>query len=103
MHIPEEFLAKAKVLCARRRRKDARRAEIRAPENRPNYHEYLRSEKWKKKRLRALKSAGFRCNICKCDGPLQVHHKTYRRLGFERLRDLQVVCGACHKKIHGIP
>lgn len=34
--------------------------------------------------------------------PLQVHHRTYERIGNEGLDDLIVVCPRCHMKIHGI-
>lgn len=38
--------------------------------------------------------------MCQSRFRLQVHHKTYARLGKERLEDLQVLCFNCHKLIH---
>lgn len=29
-----------------------------------------------------------------------IHHKTYKRIGKEKLNDLIEVCGACHSAIH---
>ena len=29
-----------------------------------------------------------------------VHHRTYERIGKERLDDLQALCGKCHKQQH---
>ena len=33
---------------------------------------------------------------------LHVHHKTYERLGAERLEELMIICRPCHEKEHGI-
>jgi hypothetical protein len=30
-----------------------------------------------------------------------VHHLTYKRLGHEKLKDLQALCWHCHKFVHG--
>lgn len=66
------------------------------------YQEYLKTEHWQTRRERALRFAGHRCQICNCNGRLQVHHNTYERLGRELDRDLLVVCEAHHEMIHGI-
>jgi hypothetical protein len=43
------------------------------------------------------------CDHCKHrDRRLQLHHKTYKRVGAEYLRDLCMVCGECHKRIHDL-
>lgn len=67
---------------------------------RPNYHEYIRSGKWNRKRRKAIKAAGGRCSICGCADRLEVHHKHYRTLGRESLVDLLVVCQECHRNEH---
>ena len=30
--------------------------------------------------------------------PLELHHKTYERLGRERIDDLELLCSSCHKE-----
>ena len=64
----------------------------------PEYREYLRSPEWKKKRLRVIRKAHHRCENCGGTYRLEVHHKTYERLGQERMSDLQCLCHDCHKK-----
>jgi hypothetical protein len=64
------------------------------------YKDYLRCEWWKWRRLQALKKAKHRCQRCNDKAKLQVHHKTYVRLGRERDEDLEVVCRSCHEQEH---
>lgn len=37
-----------------------------------------------------------RCKRCKQARYLEVHHLTYKRLGFERMDDLEALCVRCH-------
>lgn len=67
------------------------------------YTQYLRSEKWKRKRLRVLQRDGFRCRLCKQRKATTVHHLTYSRVGREWLRDLISVCSLCHSQKHTKP
>lgn len=64
------------------------------------YKQYIKSEKWHEKRMKVLKRASFRCQICFSDQELQVHHRTYKDLGHERLCDLTVMCKTCHQLFH---
>lgn len=64
------------------------------------YSAYLNTPEWKERRLHKLKRAGFRCELCHCDGKLNVHHKTYERRGDESDTDLIVLCSNCHAKFH---
>lgn len=65
-----------------------------------DYHEYIKSSEWKRKRKLALQNANWKCE--KCDSYsfrgrfLEVHHKTYANLGDEPLEDLIVLCNTCH-------
>lgn len=61
------------------------------------YLAYLNSAEWRMRRQRALKLAGYRCHRCGAKRPLQVHHKTYDRLGAEWDQDLEVLCVTCHE------
>jgi 5-methylcytosine-specific restriction endonuclease McrA len=72
------------------------------------YGEYLSSDRWREKRIEALKAAGYKCSRCGTHGArggsgLQVHHRTYERLGEELPDDLQVLCRRCHQAAHGKP
>ena len=66
------------------------------------YREYLQSEHWKdvKRRFRKSKLATGRCYICGSGGRLDIHHKSYKRLGKERLNDLIELCRDCHSMVH---
>lgn len=64
------------------------------------YQEYLQTNHWRRVKQAALERSGFECSICGCDHSLQVHHKTYKRKGREKLKDLQVLCGGCHQNMH---
>jgi len=61
-----------------------------------NYNEYLNSEHWKNKR-KAKKLSNC---ICGSNVRLELHHKTYKRVGQERLSDLVWLCHDCHEKAH---
>lgn len=64
------------------------------------YQKYLKSDWWKKRRITALKKALNCCEVCKGRVHIQVHHKTYNRLGQEEDNDLIVLCERCHESRH---
>jgi 5-methylcytosine-specific restriction endonuclease McrA len=64
-----------------------------------DYREYLASPHWIEMQARVREERRC-CEACTATNGLQVHHKTYKRLGRERLRDLTLLCGECHKWIH---
>jgi hypothetical protein len=65
------------------------------------YPAYLTTTWWASVRAGALERAGGRCQVCNADGPiLDVHHRTYERLGQERDSDLTVLCRGCHELFH---
>ena len=71
------------------------------------YETYLKSEEWASVRRRKLLDAEFKCEHCGYTPGIQkrkleVHHKTYERLGEELMFDLEVLCFNCHKKEHGL-
>jgi len=70
-----------------------------------SYKEYLNSEHWKSIRSKFYKSKrfqriGYKCAACKSDKNLNLHHKTYKHLGNEHLKDLILLCSICHKNVH---
>ena len=65
------------------------------------YEAYINSTRWRNSpaRLAELKASGFRCRLCYAsdtDVELQVHHRTYERLGRELVGDLLTLCKDCH-------
>lgn len=71
-------------------------------EHQISYFQYLRSEHWKIIKRRFYKRLNFKnqCEACKSRRKLNVHHKTYERIGMERLSDLCLLCRSCHKRVH---
>lgn len=65
-------------------------------------HEYIRvlkSARWKKMKKDRIWAVRFRCEQCGEGGTertLQLHHKTYERLGQELPEDVVLLCSACH-------
>jgi 5-methylcytosine-specific restriction endonuclease McrA len=69
------------------------------------YAEYLSSEHWQDVRKRFYASKLFHgcCGGCGVrEVPLEVHHRTYRRLGAEYLMDLVALCRNCHQAVHDL-
>jgi hypothetical protein len=76
------------------------------------YYDYIRSDLWKEKKKQYYSSKlyktlrqnnkGWVCYCCGVDNrPLDLHHRTYKRLGEENIAvDLVPVCRECHDKIH---
>ena len=65
------------------------------------YDEYINSSSWRLSpaRLAELESSGYRCRVCNGmagEVELQVHHRTYERLGNEQVGDLTALCVNCH-------
>lgn len=64
------------------------------------YAEYLKTPHWLVTRQAALERAGRRCQVCNGAKFLQVHHRTYERVGCELPNDLTVLCDKCHGLFH---
>ena len=67
-----------------------------------DYDAYIHSEAWRSVRRRFFESKLFKdkCWACKGPGPFDLHHRTYARLGKERLTDLFPLCHTCHVLVH---
>src|SRR5574337_534896 len=65
------------------------------------YLTYLKTPGWQAKRKRTLEFYGRRCAVCYKGGLVDIHHRTYNRLGNELDTDLIVLCRECHKLFHG--
>jgi 5-methylcytosine-specific restriction endonuclease McrA len=62
------------------------------------YDGYVRGNKWRNMRRDMFRLRGERCERCGYQHELQLHHKTYERLGRELISDLEVLCKGCHEK-----
>ena len=65
-----------------------------------DYHEYIKTEAWRERAEAAKQRVGDRCQICNRPATrvtLDVHHRTYERLGNEHPEDLTVLCRGCHE------
>ena len=64
------------------------------------YREYIRSKAWRDRRNQVLRRSRGVCERCGKWPVVNVHHRTYERLGSERLEDLIGVCRHCHEEMH---
>jgi hypothetical protein len=64
------------------------------------YETYLQSSQWKARRKYILTAGRHRCQVCSSKDALHVHHRSYKRLGDERIDDLVVLCKTCHDLFH---
>ena len=64
------------------------------------YLDYLESPAWQTKRQEVFAVRGYNCEACRSSQVLQVHHKTYARLGREYAQDMAVLCRDCHEEVH---
>jgi phage terminase large subunit GpA-like protein len=78
-----------------------------------DYNEYIKSNAWRRKRKQffeskmwktyphGVKAGKFVCYCCGSDERLDLHHRSYKRFGNERIStDLIPVCRKCHDEIH---
>lgn len=67
-----------------------------------SYDEYLRSEIWKKFRKKYFRSKKRKyCMLCrKPNFDVELHHKSYDRLGTEKLTDVVPLCREHHEEVH---
>jgi hypothetical protein len=72
------------------------------------YQQYLHTEHWKtvKKDLIDKRSSQHKCRCCgiplqrKNSPRYETHHRTYKNIGSEKLKDLVALCVPCHRLIH---
>jgi hypothetical protein len=65
-----------------------------------NYREYLKTRHWEKvKHLYYMKNPR-NCGMCESTAILNLHHKTYERIGNEKMGDLICLCSQCHHRFH---
>ena len=64
------------------------------------YQDYLASPVWQYRRDIVLDFWRHSCAICGSPKNLEVHHRSYDRVGSELLCDLIALCEDCHGKFH---
>lgn len=67
------------------------------------YHQYLKSEHWKKVKTTTYTHRLYRCIFCGTRKGLQIHHITYENIGNEKPYDLVYLCNECHKRASFAP
>ena len=66
-----------------------------------SYWEYICSPRWQKKQQQYWRSKYPKtCFVCGTKKRIQLHHRTYTRLGKERLTDLVPLCKRHHQLVH---
>ena len=63
------------------------------------YYKYLKTGKWKRRRLEYYKTHKKICFCCE-ERSYVLHHLTYERIGEELDKDLIPLCEECHNEIH---
>jgi len=58
----------------------------------PGYDKAISTPRWSGFARKVRDHWGNRCALCYADGPLEVHHRTYERLGHEELTDCIALC-----------
>lgn len=64
------------------------------------YKTYLISDEWKQTRELVFQKKWRKCEKCKSENHLVIHHWTYIRIYKEKISDLFVLCNWCHKELH---
>jgi hypothetical protein len=65
-----------------------------------SYREYLKGPEWAETRNRYRSSGKLQsCLVCRAPN-VDLHHRTYLRLGQERLEDLVALCREHHEALH---
>lgn len=110
--IYKEFGSKRNIAQNKRRKvsiKEARKKalSVALEDTKTSYVEYeeqLKHPFWKAFRKFVFAVRGKKCEVCGATDNLQVHHHKYRNvMAWEyTCNEVMVVCGSCHKKIHGI-
>ena len=69
-----------------------------------DYATYLESEAWRAKASEAMSRAQWACQVCclhSSKASLEVHHRSYRKLGKPgEMADLICLCADCHGLYH---
>lgn len=65
-----------------------------------NYHSYINSRRWAKRRRAYYSRNPNICTVCGTREEVKLHHSSYERLGNELDSDLVPLCRSHHKAFH---
>lgn len=68
-----------------------------------DYSTYLQTNHWKALRKKVYEKYNSECQRCHdsvTSESADVHHRSYKRLGNEKIEDLVLYCNKCHAVIH---
>jgi len=65
------------------------------------HSEYLKTEKWQKKRKLVMERENNLCQGCREAPAEHVHHLSYAHWRDELLFELVALCKSCHERAHG--
>lgn len=60
----------------------------------------MQSAEWAERKKRYFFNHERKCRACGSCSSIELHHKTYARMGEERDQDLVALCRRCHKALH---
>jgi len=83
----------SKIWPARRKKKKRR-------QKRTHYSSYIKSNRWRDRRIAYYRTYGKTCIICGGAKRMTVHHMSYRHLGYEHDADLVALCWDHHDAFH---
>lgn len=66
------------------------------------YDEYINSSAWTERKEGFFLTHSEECSACGNTNAVDLHHKTYTRLGLEDDNDLVALCKTCHAQYHAI-
>ena len=64
------------------------------------YAEYLKSSHWSLFKFNIIAARGMKCERCNSLKDIDLHHRTYRRIGTELPEDVELLCRVCHNREH---
>lgn len=65
-----------------------------------SYSAYISSDAWRRRRAQYFASHKRRCWLCRGKQHIELHHRTYERMGHELDEDLVALCRDCHAALH---
>jgi hypothetical protein len=66
----------------------------------PTYDSYVRGAWWRRRRREFARSHPAECACCGWTDGVELHHRSYERVGAERDDDLCWLCSRCHSLLH---
>lgn len=66
------------------------------------YSEYIKSNFWTQRKREYYKTHKKECSVCKTTKNINLHHTSYRHVGFEKDNELLPLCDMHHEKYHNL-